>query len=83
MCIQHWDIYAPSNCISLWNLCYTTDIEMVFLQCARVDVPVNGPFSLVFHKSGNFLSLGLELAIDPPPPPGGILYTMIFWNYII
>ena len=27
--------------------------------------------------------LGLELAIDPPPPPGGILYTMIFWNYII
>ena len=22
--------------------------------------------------------LGLELAIDPPPPPGGILYTMIF-----
>ena len=23
-------------------------------------------------------SLGLELAIDPPPPPGGILYTMIF-----
>ena len=27
--------------------------------------------------------LGLELAIDPPPPPGGILYAMIFWNYII
>ena len=27
--------------------------------------------------------IGLELAIDPPPPPGGILYTMIFWNYII
>ena len=22
--------------------------------------------------------LGLELAIDPPPPQGGILYTMIF-----
>ena len=22
--------------------------------------------------------LGPELAIDPPPPPGGILYTMIF-----
>ena len=22
--------------------------------------------------------IGLELAIDPPPPPGGILYTMIF-----
>ena len=22
--------------------------------------------------------VGLELAIDPPPPPGGILYTMIF-----
>ena len=22
--------------------------------------------------------LGLELAIDPPPPPGGILYTIIF-----
>ena len=20
---------------------------------------------------------------SPPPPPGGILYTMIFWNYII
>ena len=26
--------------------------------------------------------VGLELAIDPPPL-GGILYTMIFWNYII
>ena len=32
-------------------------------------------------KTGH--ALGLELAIDPPPPPGGILYTMIFWNYII
>ena len=30
-----------------------------------------------------FVVLGLELAIDPPTPPGGILYTMIFWNYII
>ena len=42
-----------------------------------------------FQKTGQqFLlviidGLGLELAIDPPPPPGGILYTMIFWNYII
>ena len=24
------------------------------------------------------VNIGLELAIDPPPPPGGILYTMIF-----
>ena len=23
-------------------------------------------------------SIGLELAIDPPPPLGGILYTMVF-----
>ena len=30
----------------------------------------------VFHE------VGLELAIDPPPP-GGILYTMIFLNNII
>ena len=35
------------------------------------------------YKFYNPLTLGLELAIDPPPPPGGILYTMIFWNYII
>ena len=26
----------------------------------------------------NVTGIGLELAIDPPPPPGGILYTMIF-----
>ena len=26
--------------------------------------------------------LDIELAIDHPPP-GGVLYTMIFWNYII
>ena len=29
-------------------------------------------------KSHILTHIGLELAIDPPPPPGGILYTMIF-----
>ena len=34
-------------------------------------------------ESSSFLQatrklIDLELAIDPPPPPGGILYAMIF-----
>ena len=29
-------------------------------------------------RAANPHYVGFELAIDPPPPPGGILYTMIF-----
>ena len=43
--------------------------------------PLNCLRAVVRERS--FPRIGLELAIDPPPPPGGILYTMIFWNYII
>ena len=37
--------------------------------------------ALVLRTFDTFLEvvvLGLELAIDPPPPPGGILFTIIF-----
>ena len=30
------------------------------------------------HNTKSIYHIGLELAIDPPPPAGGILYTMIF-----
>ena len=35
-------------------------------------------FRYFFSRINKNALLGLELAIDPPPPPGGILYTMIF-----
>ena len=38
--------------------------------------------SPISHKNVQCNDLGLVLAIDPPPP-GGILYTMLFRYYII
>ena len=58
---------------SICTLFLLLNIRFIVLNSAGPDEMHN--FEL---HGANLCQLGLELAIDPPPPPGGILYTMIF-----